>query len=56
VFHPAFALVWMLAGYITIGVVEAVLDVSRRIAGKPPRLVEHVSEDKPIEASPPKEG
>lgn len=56
VFHPAFALVWMLAGYITIGVVEAVLDVSRRIAGKPPRLVEYVSEDKPIEASPPKEG
>ena len=55
VFHPAFALVWMLAGYITIGVVEAVLDISRRIAGKPSRLVD-AAEDKPAEATPPKEG
>ncbi|MBX7193226.1 MAG: CDP-diacylglycerol--serine O-phosphatidyltransferase [Sandaracinaceae bacterium] len=38
--HPAFALVWMLAGYITIGVLEAVLDISRRLAGKPSRLIE----------------
>lgn len=38
--HPAFALVWMLAGYVAIGVVEAVLDLSRRLAGKPSRLVD----------------
>lgn len=40
VLHPTFALVWMLAGYITIGVVEALLDLSRRLAGKPSRLTE----------------
>ncbi|GAB4215368.1 MAG: CDP-diacylglycerol--serine O-phosphatidyltransferase [Sandaracinaceae bacterium] len=45
VFHPAFALVWMLAGYITIGLVEAVLDVSRRLAGKPSRLVDEKAEE-----------
>jgi CDP-diacylglycerol--serine O-phosphatidyltransferase len=56
VFHPAFALVWMLAGYITMGVVEAVLDISRRLAGKPSRLVDNVAEEKPAEATPPKEG
>ena len=49
-FHPAFALVWMLAGYITIGVLEAVLDISRRLAGKPSRLVDGAAEDKPVEA------
>lgn len=48
--HPAFALVWMLAGYIAIGVVEAVLDISRRLAGKPSRLVES-SPDEPTSAA-----
>lgn len=58
VWHPAFALVWMLAGYITIGVVEAVLDISRRLAGKPSRLVDSaLVDDKPVEEpKPPKEG
>ncbi len=49
--HPAFALVWMLAGYIAIGVVEAVLDLSRRLVGKPSRLVES-SPDDAVKASP----
>jgi CDP-diacylglycerol--serine O-phosphatidyltransferase len=45
IFHPSFALVLMLAGYITIGVVEAVLDISRRIAGKPSKLVDEKPEE-----------
>lgn len=49
-YHPAFALVWMLAGYITIGVVETALDLTRRLAGKPSRLVD----EKPEEPAAPK--
>ncbi len=30
--HPAFALVWLLAGYVTIGVLEAAFNLSRRAA------------------------
>lgn len=30
--HPAFALVWLIAGYVAIAVLEAVLEVSRRAA------------------------
>ena len=39
-FHAAFALVWLLAGYITMGVVEAIVDIGRRVAGQPPRMVD----------------
>ena len=42
-FHPSFALVWLLAGYVSIGVVETAVDLSRRAAGQPSRLVD----DKP---------
>ena len=40
VYHPRFALVWLLVGYVSLAVVEAVIDLSRRAAGKPSRLVE----------------
>ena len=31
-FHPSFALVWLIVGYVAIAVLEAVLDISRRAA------------------------
>ena len=31
-FHPSFALVWLLAGYVVIGVLETGFDLSRRAA------------------------
>ncbi len=30
--HPSFALVWLLVGYVTIAVIEAALDISRKAA------------------------
>lgn len=39
-YHPSFALVWLLVGYVSLAVVEAVIDLSRRAAGKPSRLVD----------------
>lgn len=52
-FHPSFALVWLLAGYVVIGVLETAFDLSRRAArlatrrGAPPE---------PSEAEEPEEG
>jgi CDP-diacylglycerol---serine O-phosphatidyltransferase len=46
-FHPSFALVWLLAGYISIGVIEAILDISRRATGRPSRLVDEKPGDAP---------
>ena len=39
-FHWSVALVWLLAGYVTLGVVEAILDLSRVATGRPRRLVD----------------
>ncbi|MCS6799278.1 MAG: CDP-diacylglycerol--serine O-phosphatidyltransferase [Myxococcota bacterium] len=36
-FHPSFALVWLLACYVTIGLVETFLDLSRRVTRRAPR-------------------
>ncbi len=46
-YHPSFALVWLLVGYVSLAVVEALVDLSRRATGKPSRLVE--GDDKPAE-------
>jgi CDP-diacylglycerol--serine O-phosphatidyltransferase len=40
VFHPSVALVWLLGGYVSLGVVEAILDLSRVATGRPSRLVD----------------
>lgn len=47
VFHPSFALVWLLAGYVSMGVLETALDLSRRAAGHPSRLVDEPKPDAP---------
>ena len=43
-FHWSVALVWLLAGYVSLGVIEAVLDLSRVATGRPRRLVDDASE------------
>ena len=43
-FHPSFALVWLLGGYVSIGVLETAVDLSRRAAGHPSRLVDDKAE------------
>ncbi len=43
-FHWSVALVWLLAGYVTLGVIEAVLDLSRVATGRPRRLVDDATE------------
>jgi CDP-diacylglycerol--serine O-phosphatidyltransferase len=47
-YHPSFALVWLLVGYVSLAVVEALVDLSRRATGRPSRLVE--GDDKPTES------
>lgn len=48
-FHWSVALVWLLAGYVTLGVIEAILDLSRVATGRPPRLVDDKSDATPID-------
>ncbi len=43
-FHWSVALVWLLAGYVSLGVIEAILDLSRVATGRPPRLVDEKAE------------
>ena len=38
------ALVWLLVGYVTLAVVEGVVDLSRRATGRPSRLVDEKPE------------
>lgn len=51
-FHPSFALVWLLVGYVMLAVVEAVVDLSRRATGKPSRLVDEKSESEERRSKP----
>jgi hypothetical protein len=34
-FHPSMALVWMLGCYVTIGLVETIIRLVRRLMGRP---------------------
>jgi CDP-diacylglycerol--serine O-phosphatidyltransferase len=47
-FHWSVALVWLLAGYVTLGVIEAVLDLSRVATGRPRRLVDDSTDSQPL--------
>lgn len=45
VYHPSFALVWLLVGYVLLAVVESVMDLSRRARGKPSKLLDEPAKD-----------
>jgi CDP-diacylglycerol--serine O-phosphatidyltransferase len=45
VYHPSFALVWLLVGYVLLAVVESVMDLSRRARGKPSTLVDEPTKE-----------
>ena len=51
-FHWSVALVWLLAGYVSLGVIEAVLDLSRVATGRPRRLVDDAAEPTPATEEP----
>ncbi len=52
-FHWSVALVWLLCGYVTLGVIEAILELSRVATGRPRRLVDDHSDAAPPAADEP---